>query len=86
MGGSDGSRAFSALSADGVWASDTRGSTRLSDTKADGNVGYKGFSDTTNSARSSNGYNGGKVWTRMCWLARSAMFSVAVEKIGGLFF
>ena len=62
------------------------GSVRFSDTKAGGSVDCNAFSNTTSSACSPNGYNGGKVWTGRRWLARSAMVSVAVEKIGGLFF
>ena len=62
------------------------GSVRFSDTKAGGSVDCNAFSNTTSSACSPNGYNGGKVWTGRRWLARSAMVSVAVEKVGGLFF
>ena len=67
MDGSDGPRAFGAFRADGWWASETGGSTRfISDTNADGNVGFNdGSSDMNNLDRSSNRCHGGEVWTRM---------------------
>ena len=77
---------FSALRTYVVWASKIGGSRRFSDTKADGNVGFGGFSGTIDSARSSNECKEGEIWTIKHWLARLAMVLVAVEQIGGLFF
>ena len=62
MDGSDESRVYGVLWADGARSSKTRCSRRLLDIKGDGNVSCNGFSGMTGLACSSNRCNVGDFW------------------------